>query len=348
MDGTDMAHQAPTASTADGGIAPERPGSLICVTAAACVDRYLRVPGLRTGQINRPTAVVAQAGGKGVNVARFGRVLATDVTVVGLLDDASGARFHRELAELGIRARWACTSTEGRECLCIYDDGSGELTELYEPIPPVPPPSWPELRRCLRESLTEATADTVVTISGRMPDGLPDESLAEMIDAAHQAGLRVLVDSDDHRLLPALPLRPHLVKINAAEAARLTGLDVRDVPTGRSAAEALLDRGARSVVITMGSSGSLYIDGDRQLLASAPRVRPTIPVGSGDAFLAGFAAGLSRGATPEQAQRLAAAAAAATAETLVVGDVRARRVHRLAPGVEIRETPQATTDWSTR
>lgn len=339
-----MAHPA---STQPDGPFDGASGRLVCVTAAPCVDRYVRVRGFRQGRINHPTDVVAQAGGKGLNVARTARALGMDVALVGLLDDESSGDFRHQVAELGVRARWASAHAETRQCLCVYDDDTGGLTELYEPIPPVPEQSWPALRRSLLETLAESTSDDVVTISGRLPEGLPDTALPDMVAAAHESGVRVLLDTDDPAVPEALTLRPHLLKINAGEAGRLTGIPVDDAESAAPAAERLLERGAHAVIITVGADGSLYTDRTGTRWAGGPPAHPAIPVGSGDAFLAGFATGLLHGFDVRRCQVLGAATATATAETLVVGRIRPQRVVELAELVEVRDAPTAPTGWST-
>lgn len=342
-----MAHRADPRS-AETGNAPFEGASarLICVTAAPCVDRYARVRGFRQGQINRPTDVVAQAGGKGLNVARTARALGTNVALVGLLDEPSSGTFRRQVADLGVRARWASAHAETRQCLCIYDEDTGVLTELYEPIPPVPPQSWPALRRSLLETLSESTSDDIVAFSGRLPDGLPGDALADMVRAAQDSGLRVLLDTDDSGTAPALALRPHLLKINAGEAGRLTGLEVDGAESARPAARQLLERGAATVIITFGSDGSLYTDHDREWWLASPPAHPAIPVGSGDAFLAGFATGLLHGFDARRCQVLATATASANAEVFVVGQLRPARVTELT-GAYGDGQPPTTTHWST-
>ncbi len=92
---------------------------------------------------------------------------------------------------------------------------------------------------------------------------------------------------------PAAPLEPSIFALcdvltpNESEAALLTGLPVRNPAEARIAAEALLAKGARSVVVTLGENGALFHDGRETLHVPAFRVGEVVDTtGAGDAFSA--------------------------------------------------------------
>jgi len=108
------------------------------------------------------------------------------------------------------------------------------------------------------------------------------------VDLVRSADVPVLVDSDGEQLARAARRCPALVKVNAAEAAAATGADPEQP---WAAAHALQGMGAGTVVVTLGAEGSLGLaeDGRRFEVHHEPLER-ALPVGSGDAFLAGLAA----------------------------------------------------------
>jgi fructose-1-phosphate kinase PfkB-like protein len=110
------------------------------------------------------------------------------------------------------------------------------------------------------------------------------------------------------------------VKVNAAEAAAATGTDPAQPWTAAAGLQAL---GAETVVLTLGPGGALGLaaDGHRFEVVHEPLER-ALPVGSGDAVLAGLAARyLAAGAHFElpEALRYAAAAGRANARQLEAG-----------------------------
>jgi fructose-1-phosphate kinase PfkB-like protein len=126
---------------------------------------------------------------------------------------------------------------------------------------------------------------------------------------------------------------PTLVKVNADEARTATG-DAAD-PLA-----ALAAMGARSVVITTGGTEAdwLDLDGRRHAVRHDP-IPGALPVGSGDAFLAGLAARLLDAPLSEAGLRFAAAAARANARQLPAGDITAESVRAELPSVRVQKVP---------
>jgi ribokinase len=126
-------------------------------------------------------------------------------------------------------------------------------------------------------------------------------------EAAAQ-GTRVVLN-----LAPPLALSPGVLALcdplvlNEHEAAQVLGTGV-----GPGATTALLGRGPRSVVLTLGSRGALVDDGAGPVAVAAPRVRVADTTGAGDAFTGALAYRLAHGDALADAARLAARVAALT------------------------------------
>jgi ribokinase len=97
---------------------------------------------------------------------------------------------------------------------------------------------------------------------------------------------------------------------NETEAATLTGLKVETEAEALAAAKALVRRGARNALITLGEKGALLYGaaGTHRVPAfKVPRVVET--TGAGDAFNGGFAVALAEGQSPLDALRFGCATA---------------------------------------
>jgi 2-dehydro-3-deoxygluconokinase len=90
-----------------------------------------------------------------------------------------------------------------------------------------------------------------------------------------------------------------------------------DVP--EAAAEAIAKLGAGEAVVTLGAEGALAFAGERIVRQPAMPAREVDPVGAGDAFAAGYVAGLLEGRPPAERLRLGAAMGAYAVS--VQGDV---------------------------
>jgi ribokinase len=97
---------------------------------------------------------------------------------------------------------------------------------------------------------------------------------------------------------------------NETEAALITGLPVGSVDDARRAGDALLKKGARVALITLGAAGALFHTRDMSEQVPAFDAGPVVETaGAGDAFAGAFAAALTRGLPPLEAARFASAAA---------------------------------------
>jgi len=115
---------------------------------------------------------------------------------------------------------------------------------------------------------------------------------------------------------PAHPLPESIYQLcdyltpNETEAAGLTGKPVASTADAERAADALLARGARNVVVTLGGQGALVKNANLAEHVSAFDAGPVVETtGAGDAFNAGFAVGLAEGMDIVVAARFACAVA---------------------------------------
>ena len=128
---------------------------------------------------------------------------------------------------------------------------------------------------------------------------------------AHELGVTTILNP-----APGLPLPPGIfancdyVTPNESEAATLTGIPVANIADAERAADILLTKGARNVVITLGAQGALVKNSRLRIhvpAIDAGRVVET--TGAGDAFNGGFAIALSEGKDAVAATRFGCAVA---------------------------------------
>ncbi|MDU3538035.1 MAG: PfkB family carbohydrate kinase, partial [Staphylococcus aureus] len=75
----------------------------------------------------------------------------------------------------------------------------------------------------------------------------------------------------------------------------------------------LVDKGAQSVIVSLGGDGAIYIDKEISIKAVNPQGKVVNTVGSGDSTVAGMVAGIASGLTIEKAFQQAVACGTATA-----------------------------------
>jgi ribokinase len=139
----------------------------------------------------------------------------------------------------------------------------------------------------------------------------PARTVDAAVDLAAAAGVPVVLNPAPARPLPSRLLQGvHVLTPNEGEAELLTGVKVVNEAAAASAADALLARGVRSVVITMGSRGAFVAAGNVRQLVRGFRVKTSDATGAGDVFNGALAVALAEGAPLLDAARFGCAAAA--------------------------------------
>lgn len=284
---------------------------ILIVNLNLAVDHIVVVDELRVGEVQRSLSERRQAGGKGVNVARVLKTLDQESLLSGFTGGSAGEFIEANLRAEKIASHFTRVAGESRTCLIINDRSRREQTVINAPGATISDAEFRDFETSYTRSL--ALADFVI-ITGSLPPNLPVGTYARLIEAARMVGKRVLLDCAGAALRLALEARPFLVKVNGAEAAELLDAPaVEDFDGATRAAGKLRASGAESVMITLGATGAVFDFGKARYRFAAPHVAGLNSVGSGDATLAGLAAGLSRGLTPQESGALAIAAGAANA-----------------------------------
>jgi len=143
---------------------------------------------------------------------------------------------------------------------------------------------------------------------------LPLDTVQRGLEIARAAGVITILNPAP---APVSPLPDALIALadyfipNETEAALLTGLIVETVEQAELAADSLIARGARNVVLTLGARGSLLrTAGGQSTMIPSFTAGPVVETtGAGDAFCGAFAAALAEGRNAEDAARFASAGA---------------------------------------
>ncbi len=251
----------------------------------------------------RVTDVAERAGGKGINVSRVLASLGRQSIALGLQGGNVGLAIEADLVASGLSFELTPIAGQTRRSVGIVDRSTGDATVLNEAGPTVSVEEWGSLSAVFARHLCAATT---VVISGSLPPGVSERAIAELVQQAVDVGVGVIVDTSGTALLHAAERGPDIVKPNASEISAATGIS--DPLLG---ARALLDRGAKAVVVSLGSDGMCLVTAEGALQARPSRMIRGNPTGAGDAAVAALAAGLDAGNSWDDRLRQAVAISAA-------------------------------------
>ena len=230
-------------------------------------------------------------GGKGSNQAVAAARLGGNVSFLSKLGrDSFGEMARRTYREEGIDARFVFETSDfpTGAATIILDEATGENAIIVVPgaCYRVTPAEIDQAREIIAESAVFMTQ-----LEMQMP------SVEYGLKLARSLGVQTILNS-----APAMELPDSIFALcdymtpNEIEAGTLTGLPVTNIAEAERAADALLSRGARNVVVTLGAQGALVKNARLAKHVPAVNAGPVVETtGAGDAFNGGFAIALSEG-----------------------------------------------------
>ena len=242
---------------------------------------------------NIATVLSREAGGKGVNISRALLRAHTESTAVVLLGAENSGEFRRELENTGLSTLLWEVPGRIRENITVHCDNAPEtrisftgfsaddsiLDEIFSHIRPDP--------------------DTVITMTGRIAQGMTLARVKEFLKVAANLGARIVIDSRSFSLCDLEEVRPWLIKPNQEEISAYCGTPVTDRKTALAKARELARLGIGNVLVSLGEQGALLVQGEQVFFARAPRLRAVSTIGAGDSSVAGFLAATAQALPPE-------------------------------------------------
>ncbi|GLP78699.1 1-phosphofructokinase family hexose kinase [Mycobacterium antarcticum] len=319
---------------------------IVTVTPNPSIDRTVALgTPLTRGAVHRVTSATSEPGGKGVNVARA--LILAGLDAVAVLPAADDDPMLTALRMAGVTFESVPVSGAVRTNLAITE-ADGTTTKLNEP--------GAYLYANALAALTEAVVAHAgnaswVVLSGSLPPGVPDDWYADVVARLASAPCQIAVDTSE-RPLAALAAgfgtaAPDVIKPNAEELAGLVGASPEELEAAAAqgdptpvvaAANQLIERGAKTVLVTLGAAGAILVDACGSWMAAPPPISPRSTVGAGDSSLAGYVRAAVGGAEPPRRLQMAvaygSAAAALPGSALPTPsqiDLNAVRVYAISP-----------------
>jgi ribokinase len=274
----------------------------IIVVGSANTDMVVkteRIPG--PGETVIGGDFIMAAGGKGANQAVAASRLGVQVSMVGRVgDDVFGRRLRSTLETEGVNTQHVTIdrhASTGIAAVIVDSSGGNRIIVI------------PGANGALTPDHVQAAAPTIARSDVLLLQlEVPLPAVARAIEIAHQSETRVVLNPAPAQALPhSLISQVDYLIPNEVEATTLAG----SASTGpRQVARALRQKGASTVVVTLGERGAVLVDrsGATEVAAIALPVVDT--TAAGDAFVAAFAVAIAGGETAAEALRWGSAAGA--------------------------------------
>lgn len=279
------------------------------VSLSPSVDKRMELDHLALGSTNRVQQSTSLGGGKGINVSMAAQTLGLPVHAIGLLPQDQ-ALITTRLDAHHVSYDFLPMTDPIRVNQKLVDKGTGITTEINEPMCATTPIQRQALEAAV---LSAARAGGYVVFTGSLPQNWPADWYAQMLQriAQEAPACRCILDADGPRLSAGIGASPWLIKPNGDELAGLVGQTGGTLAAIAGTARALVDKGCKQVVVSLGADGAIAVDATGAWHVPALPVTVHTTTGAGDAMVAGLLHGFASGAALPDALRHGVAAASA-------------------------------------
>ncbi|MFC1452319.1 ribokinase [Verrucomicrobiota bacterium] len=269
----------------------------ICVTGACNVDLISYVPRMPAiGETLHGTEFRMGFGGKGANQAVMAAKLGAEVTMIAKLGrDTFGESTLKNFQALGLNAEhihFTDQAASGVAPIAVDPEGRNSIIIVMG------------ANDLLTEDEIEAARPAIAASDAMVCQlEIPLEISMKALSVAREEGVLTIFNPAPARenLPGQLYGLSDIFCPNERETELLTGLPVETEEQTEAAARELLDRGAKTVILTLGERGALVVDRESCRRVRAEKVKAVDSTGAGDAFVGSLAYFLARGAALDDA-----------------------------------------------
>ena len=266
------------------------------------VTRASRLP--RGGETLVGQSFATVPGGKGANQAVAAARLGAEVAMIGCIgSDAYGAQLRDALLVEGIdcQAVSEVPGSSGVALIVVDDSSQNAIVIVAGSNGQLTPASLLAF-----DAVLQAAEVIVCQLE------VPMDTVGYALKRGRELGKTVILNpAPASGPLPAdwYACIDYLIP-NESEASALSGVPVDSLDSAKVAATHLLKAGVGKVIVTLGSQGALFADGQGFEHLLAPKVQAVDTTAAGDTFVGGFAAALASGQSEAEAIRFGQVAAA--------------------------------------
>lgn len=261
----------------------------IVVVGSSNMDLVVKSPRIpAVGETILGEDFIMTPGGKGANQAVAAAKLGAEVYLVAKLgQDVFAEQSLRNFEKEGVRTEYIVRTAEAPSGVALITvDHAGDNVIVVAPG---------ANQKLSPQDIQEARG--AIVSSGALVAQLevPLETVEFAARLAHDSNVPfVLNPAPAQNLDTELLAMVDVLTPNETEAEILTGVKVTDENSAKMAAYELMERGVKAVILTMGSKGFLFSDGEKTEFVPAIKVDAVDATAAGDAFTGALAVGLAQ------------------------------------------------------
>lgn len=254
---------------------------ILSVCTSPCLDVTIYTD-KQGNSIKAPTTV---CGGKGINVAVSAKRLGGEALLLSVMFEKDEPLFRSYLQSEGVEYAFVLEQGKVRENRKLYDGET--LIEQNAPATPILGQTSAEILQGIKRFSKNSQ---VTVLSGSLPKNLNTDFYKQMSQAVDKSSL-LIVDTAGENLWQALNAAREidLVKPNLQELEQTTKTKLTDEASLKASCQALLNKGAKRVLVSLGKYGAVIADGKKYYYAKNDQTACNSTVGAGDALVAAVA-----------------------------------------------------------
>lgn len=275
---------------------------IVTITLNPAYDVHCYTENFQPYRENLAKIISRDAGGKGINIGRA--LLSVGVRAKNLVvaGNKNASDFYGMLDDEGIEYIPLVMEGRIRENITLHTNSAPETRISFSGF---------TANDGLIDSVEELilpllNSDTVVTFSGRVPEGVTHGKVMSFLGRIRDRGARLVIDSHAVTREDIIDLHPWLIKPNGEEVLKYFSHSENILDIIESAKE-LHELGVENVMVSLGGDGAILVSDEGVFRAEAPKIDVISTVGAGDSSLAGFIAAALDGASSAECLRTAVA-----------------------------------------
>jgi len=262
------------------------------VTLNPALDIILEVDDLHLNQYNKVNVAHLSPGGKEINVSRAVRACGRETIAIGFLGGGRGRIIEEDLRKFGITTNFWHIENKTRSNTIIFNKKNSQHTLLDETGPSV---TDYDIEMILSIFYRIMYQSKIVTLSGSIPPGVPEEIYATMIEIARERGVKAILNASGEQFAKGLEKQPFLAKPDLRKSNEVFGIKIDKLENAVKAAKEIITRGAEISVVSFMQEKDVFATKNNIWFAESTHHQIINLIGAGDALIAGLAVSLTEG-----------------------------------------------------